>query len=102
MPVRDEIAWSRDADQHLALLGELQALRQTLGRAAARPACATRAGCSACCRRRSALFASVPNYGETLAEAHRLFEERLRESPVLREWWARPTRRATAGRASRE
>ena len=33
------------------------------------------------------VFASLPNYGESLAEAHRLFEERLQESAVLREWW---------------
>src|SRR4029453_18512626 len=33
-------------------------------------------------------FASAPNYGQSLAEAYRLFQERLQESPVLRDWWA--------------
>jgi hypothetical protein len=32
-------------------------------------------------------FASLPNYGATLAEAHRLFQERLQASQVLRDWW---------------
>ncbi len=36
-----------------------------------------------------------PNYGQALADAHRLFRERLQESAVLRDWWANvdPARR---------
>src|SRR6185503_5988523 len=34
------------------------------------------------------LFASAPNYGQSLADAYRLFQERLQESAVLRDWWA--------------
>ena len=36
---------------------------------------------------RTLVFAGIPNYGEALADAHRLFEERLRESPVLQGFW---------------
>jgi hypothetical protein len=35
------------------------------------------------------VFASVPNYGQTLADGYRMFQDRLRESPVLQEWWAK-------------
>jgi hypothetical protein len=35
----------------------------------------------------AAAFISAPNYGESLAEAYALFEQRVQQSAVLREWW---------------
>ena len=87
VPVRDEIAWSRDVDQHLALLGEIQALRQRWGSLPA-PRLRYESRLLGLLPAETVLFASVPNYGQTLAEGYRLFQERLRESPVLQEWWA--------------
>jgi ferric-dicitrate binding protein FerR (iron transport regulator) len=86
VPVRDEIAWSRDLDRHLALLAEVQALRDKWV-ALPTPGLRHQSRLLGRLPANTAIFASVPNYGETLGEAHRLFEERLQESPVLREWW---------------
>lgn len=87
VPMRDEIAWSRDVDQHLALLGELQTLRQRWGVLPA-PSLRYESRLLGLLPEETVVFASVPNYGQTLADGYRLFQERLRESPVLQEWWA--------------
>jgi ferric-dicitrate binding protein FerR (iron transport regulator) len=86
IPVAEEIAWSRDLDKHLALLAEVQALREKW-QAVRTPGLRYESPLLLRVPAATLVFASVPNYGETLGEAHRLFEERLRESTVLREWW---------------
>ena len=86
IPLRDEIAWSGDADRHLALLAEWGALRQKWT-AVEMPGARYESRLLPVMPEDTVAFASLPNYGESLAQAHRLFEERLQESPVLREWW---------------
>jgi hypothetical protein len=86
VPLRDEIAWSRDVDRHLALLGALKALRETLDTVRT-PGLRTESRLLPRVPAEAIVFASAPNYGESLGEAHRLLEERLQENPVLAEWW---------------
>jgi ferric-dicitrate binding protein FerR (iron transport regulator) len=86
VPLGDEIAWSGDADRHLALLAEWGALRQKWT-AVETPGVRYESRLVSLMPEDSVAFASLPNYGESLAQAHRLFEERLQESQVLREWW---------------
>jgi ferric-dicitrate binding protein FerR (iron transport regulator) len=86
VPVRDEIAWSRDLDQHLALLAEFKTLREQLD-ALHTSGLRYESRLLRLLPENTVVFASAPNYGEALVEAHGLFEERLRESAVLREWW---------------
>jgi ferric-dicitrate binding protein FerR (iron transport regulator) len=87
-PLEDEIAWSGEVDRHLALLGELKVLQERW-RAVRTPGLRYETRLLPLLPESAVVFASLPNYGETLAEAHRLFEERLEESATLREWWAR-------------
>jgi len=86
VPLGEEIAWSADADRHLALLAEWKALRQKWT-AVEMPGVRYESRLLSMMPEDTVAFASLPNYGESLAQAHRLFEERLQESPVLREWW---------------
>jgi hypothetical protein len=88
VPVRDEIAWSRDLDQHLALLGELRALREKWA-GLATPRLRFESRLLNVLPEETVVFASIPNYGQTLGDAYRLFQERLQESPVLQDWWAK-------------
>lgn len=88
LPLADEIAWSGEVDRHLALLGELKVLQERW-RAVRTPGLRYETRLLPLLPESAVVFASLPNYGETLAEAHRLFEERLEESATLREWWAR-------------
>jgi hypothetical protein len=87
VPLEHEIGWSKNLSQHLALLGELQALRAQWDRLA-KPGLRYESRLLSLFPEGAVVFASVPNYGQTLADAHRLFQERLQQSPVLQEWWA--------------
>jgi FecR protein/Putative zinc-finger len=86
IPLRDEIAWSGDVDRHLALLAEWKTLGQKWS-AVEMPGVRYESPLLSILPENTVAFASLPNYGESLAQAHRLFEERLQESQVLREWW---------------
>jgi len=87
VPLREEIAWSADVDRHLALLSEMKVLRERL-RTLPTPGLRYESRLLGILPEEAVLFASAPNYGQALAEAHRLFRERLQESAVLRDWWA--------------
>ncbi|HEX5632475.1 MAG TPA: FecR family protein, partial [Gemmatimonadales bacterium] len=101
VPVRDEVAWSAEVDRHLALLGEVKALREAW-RAVAMPGVRYESPLLPLLPEGAVVYAGIPNYGEALFEAHRLFEDRLRESAVLRDWWtaAAPERHGGPGLAA--
>ncbi len=88
VPVSEEIAWSRNATEHLALLRELVTLKKQLETL---PGPTTRyssqipdllpAG--------TVLYVSFPNLGRTLSDANQIFHQRMQENAVLRDWWER-------------
>ena len=89
MPVSltDELAWSRNADQYIAVLTELAKFREKLEaipgaglRYSTRLADLAPAG--------TVFYAAIPNLGSTLNEASRIFHEQLAQSEPLRQWWA--------------
>jgi ferric-dicitrate binding protein FerR (iron transport regulator) len=87
VPLREEIAWSADVDRHLGLLSEMKVLRDRL-RTVPTPGLRFESRLLGLVPEDAVIFAAAPNYGQALAEAYRLFEERLQESAVLRDWWA--------------
>jgi hypothetical protein len=85
-PLQDEIAWSGDVDRHLALLAEVKALRERWA-AVPLPGVRYQSRLLPLVPRDALVFAAIPNYGAALGDAHRIFEEHLQQSQVLREWW---------------
>lgn len=87
IPVQDEFAWSRNATHYLSLLGEFTTLQKQI---AGIPSPELRYGSKLLdlVPWNTAIYAAVPNLGSTLAGASRLFNERIQQSEVLREWWA--------------
>jgi hypothetical protein len=86
IPIAQEIAWSRNLDDHLALLTELADLQREL---ATLPMPGLRYSTELLDRapEGTILYAALPNLSETLGEAHRLFREKVASSPVLQAWW---------------
>jgi hypothetical protein len=85
-PVAEDIAWSENSAKYVALLGELSAISKKL-EAIPGPGMRYGSKLTAVLPANTAVFVSIPNLSTTLAEANSIFEERVKESPVLQEWW---------------
>lgn len=85
-PVEEEISWSENREEHLALLAEFSKLQKKLENIPT-PALRFNSAVLPIAPANTVVYASIPNLGEQLNEAHRLFQDQLRDSPVLRDWW---------------
>jgi hypothetical protein len=81
-----EFAWSQNADHYLALLKELSTLQKEL-QSIPSPQLRYSSDLARYLPANTVVYAAIPNVGGTLTEAKRLFDQRLAESEVLREWW---------------
>jgi FecR protein/Protein of unknown function (DUF3352)/Putative zinc-finger len=86
IPVRDEIAWSQNLDKHLALLAQFAKLQQKFEEIPM-PGLRYSSGILAHLPADTMVYVAVPNLGEALTEANRIFQDQLQQSAVLREWW---------------
>jgi ferric-dicitrate binding protein FerR (iron transport regulator) len=86
VPVRQEIAWSQDLDKHLALLAEFAHLSNRLAEVQL-PGLRYQSHVLSTLPTNTVLFAGVPNLGDAVQQANKLFQQELQESAVLREWW---------------
>jgi hypothetical protein len=84
--IKDDISWSQDLNQYLALLGDFavmgKQLEQVPGpglRYSSRLLDLTPDG--------TVLYAGIPNIGGILGDAQQIFNDRLQQSAVLRDWW---------------
>src|SRR5579864_1892730 len=86
VPVRQEIAWSQNLDQHLALLAEFAHLSHKL-EAVRTPGLRYQSHVLPTLPANTIVFAGIPNLGDAVQQANKLFQQELQESAVLREWW---------------
>jgi hypothetical protein len=86
VPIATEFAWSQNADYYLGLLSELTNLQKQL-QAIPAPGVRYESTLAPYLPSNTVLYAAIPNLGGTVAEAKRIFDERLAESDVLRQWW---------------
>lgn len=85
-PVQEAVAWSRDSARYMSLLGEFSIIKKGID---SMPSQGLRHDPKLLryAPEDTVLYAAIPNVGSTIAEAQRLFDARLQESAVLREWW---------------
>lgn len=86
--VAEQVAWSRDAEAHLALLAELtrlgRELRQAIDEATPQR---TSSRLLELAPEDSVVYVSIPNLTEGLRSARELLDVRLAENPTLERWW---------------
>jgi ferric-dicitrate binding protein FerR (iron transport regulator) len=92
--VQDEIAWSANLNEHLALLKEFSGLRKNL-EAVRLPGLRYDSRLLKTVPDDTVLYASIPNYGQALGDANRLFQDRIQQSAVLRDWWQKSSKTTT-------
>jgi hypothetical protein len=85
-PVAEDIAWSANSAKYVTLLGEFSAIGKKLD-AIQGPGMRYSSKLTGVLPANTAVFVSMPNLSTTLAEANSIFEERVKQSPVLAEWW---------------
>jgi hypothetical protein len=88
VPVRQEVAWSRDASRYDALLAELGAAGRAIDAQVARPAPRTSSRLLDLVPAGSLVYLALPNLSANLVQTQQLLEQRLAESPVLQQWWS--------------
>lgn len=86
IPVKDEVAWSRNAARYAQTLQSLAALQAELD-TVAKPGSRYSTRLLDMMPENTVLYASMPNLSTTIAESHRIIEERIQQNPALREWF---------------
>lgn len=86
VPIQNEIAWSRNSAKYLALLGDFAVLQKQFA-AIPGPGLRYSSDLLPLVPENTVVYAAIPNLGNTIGEAKRLFEDRLRQSPDLSNWW---------------
>jgi len=86
VPIQNEIAWSRNSAKYLALLGEFAVLQKQFA-VIPGPGLRYSSDLLPLIPEHAVVYAAIPNLGNTIGEASRLFDDRLRQSPELRNWW---------------
>jgi FecR protein/Protein of unknown function (DUF3352)/Putative zinc-finger len=86
VPIQNEIAWSKDSAKYLALLGDFSILQKQFA-AIPGPGLRYSSDLLPYVPDKTVVYAAIPNLTNTLSEATRLFQDRLQQSPALRDWW---------------
>jgi hypothetical protein len=86
VPIQKEIAWSKNLDQHLALLAEFAHLSNKLD-AVQLPGLRYQSALLPTLPASTVLYASIPNIGDAVQQSNQIFQQELRESAVLQQWW---------------
>lgn len=88
VPLAEEIAWSRDFDRYLAVLGELTELGREIDQRVTHPDLRYSSALLNLMPQGTVFYGAAPNLGGVLAEAHQIFTERVSQSAVLSKWWS--------------
>ena len=86
VPIQNEIAWSKNSAKYLALLGDFAVLQKQFA-AIPGPGLRYNSELLPYVPDHTVIYAAIPNLTNTIGEASRLFQDRLQQSPALRDWW---------------
>lgn len=86
IPVKDEVAWSRNANRYAAVLSGIAALKNELN-TVEQPGVRNSTHLLDLMPENTVVYAALPNLANTIAESHRVIQERMSQNAALREWW---------------
>jgi hypothetical protein len=86
IPVKDEIAWSRNAARYAQTLESLTALKKDLD-LVAKPGVRYSTRLLDMMPANTVLYAALPNLSATIAESNRIIEERIQQNPALKDYF---------------
>ena len=87
--VPDQIAWSKDSARYMAMLGEISQINKQIS-ALPMPSLRSSSKLLGLLPADTVVYVAIPNISGTVADATKIFEDKLRESPVLQQWWKTP------------
>jgi ferric-dicitrate binding protein FerR (iron transport regulator) len=87
VPVRQEIAWSRNAARYDSLLAELTAAGKDIDQQVTRPGLRTSSRLLDLAPAGTRAWIGLPNLGTNLADTQRLLDQKIAASPALQQWW---------------
>jgi hypothetical protein len=85
-PVSEQVAWSANRDQYIELLAQFSTLQHRIEQIPI----PQRYGSDLLDRMPgdTQLYVSIPNLGDFVSQAKAIFEDQLKQSPVLQQWWS--------------
>src|SRR5215216_4939816 len=86
IPVKDEVAWSRNADRYAAVLNGLATVKNAL-KNVQQPGVRNSTHLLDLMPENTVVYAALPNLANTIVESHRVIQERMSQNAALREWW---------------
>lgn len=94
-PVSEQVAWSANRDQYIELLAQLSILQHKIEQI---PLPQPRYSSDLLNRMPAdtQLYVSIPNLGDFVTQAKAIFEDQLKQSPALQQWWNKGSENKTA------
>lgn len=86
IPVKDEVAWSRNAPRYAETLAALTSLNQELSKVAL-PGVRNSTHLLDLMPENTIVYAALPNLTTTILESHRIMQERINQNAALKAWW---------------
>lgn len=86
VPVKEEVAWSRNAAKYSQTLEALSGLNKELN-AVPQPGVRHSTRLLDMMPENTVLYAAVPNLAATIIESNRIIEEKIQQNPALSEWF---------------
>src|SRR5215831_5217753 len=87
VPVKEEVAWSRNAAKYAQTLDALTSLRNELN-AVSKPGVRNSTRLLDMMPQTTVMYAALPNLAASIAESNRIIEERIQQNPALHDWFA--------------
>ncbi len=86
IPVKDEVAWSKNANHYREVLSTLASINTDL-RKVDQPDARYSTHLLDLMPENTVVYAGVPNMANSIAESHRIIQERMSQNEALRQWW---------------